>query len=40
MLKIGSDPHIVWDGSTKLEPDDVVMNDNVPLDLEVPTTFG
>ena len=40
VLKIGSDPRIVWDGSTKLEADDVVMDDNVPLDLEAPATFG
>ena len=25
VLKIGSDPRIVWDGSTKLEPDNVVI---------------
>ena len=40
ILKIGSDPRIVWDGSTKLEPDDIVMNDHVPLDSEAPITFG
>ena len=41
VLKISSDPCTVWDGSTKIEPDDVVMNDNVPLplELEASTTF-
>ena len=40
VLKVGSDLCIVWDGSTKLEVDDVVMNDVVPLELEAPATFG
>ena len=38
--KTGSNPCIVWDGSTKIEPDGVVMNDNIPLELEAHTTFG
>ena len=40
VLRIGSDPRIVWDGSTKIEPNDVVMNDIIPMELEAPTTFG
>ena len=36
--KIGSDPSIVWDGSTKLEAEYVVMNDSVSLELEAPIT--
>ena len=40
VLKIGSDPCIVWDGSTKLKADNAIMNDNVPLELQAPVTFG
>ena len=40
VLKPGSDPRLVWDGSTKLLWDDVVMNDIVPLDDEAEITFG
>ena len=40
ILKIKSDPWIVWDGSTKLEADDIVINDHVPLEFETPITFG
>ena len=31
---------VVWDGSTKLEPLDVVMNDYTPTDNEPEVTFG
>ena len=31
---------VVWDGSTKLEPLDVVMNDYTPIDNEPEVTFG
>ena len=39
VLKIGLDPRIAWDGSTQLEPDNVVMNNNLPLELDAPTTY-
>ena len=31
---------VVWDGSTKLEPLDVVMNDYTPIENEPEVTFG
>ena len=31
---------VVWDGSTKFEPLDVVMNDYTPVDNEPEVTFG
>ncbi|KAL7529165.1 hypothetical protein ACHAXR_005018 [Thalassiosira sp. AJA248-18] len=40
VLKLGKDPRLVWDGSTKLLPDDIVMNDIVPLLEEANITFG
>ncbi|KAL7526106.1 hypothetical protein ACHAXR_001323, partial [Thalassiosira sp. AJA248-18] len=40
VLKLGKDPRLVWDGSTKLLPDDIVMNDIVPLLEESNITFG
>lgn len=40
VMKPGKDPRIVWDGSTKLLPDDIVMNDVVPVECEAPITFG
>ena len=40
VLKVGKDPHIVWDGSTKINSDDVVMNDILPLAQEAPISYG
>ena len=40
IIKKGKSPRLVWDGSTKLEPDDIVMNDIVPLEKEAIATFG
>ena len=40
VFKEGSNPRLVWDATTKLEPDDVVTNDYVRLDGEPPITFG
>ena len=40
VIKEGKSPRIVWDGSTKLLPDDVVMNDIVPTTKEAKITFG
>ena len=40
VLKPGSDPRLVWDGSTKLLWDDIVMNDIIPLEDEADITFG
>ena len=31
---------IVWDGSTKISPLDVVLNDYTPVDNEPEVTFG
>ena len=42
-MKAGVPPEdnfLVWNGSTKFEPDDIVMNDLVPLHNEAPITFG
>ena len=36
IIKEGKAPHIVWDGSTKQVPGDVLMNDIMPLDKETP----
>ena len=38
--KPGKSFRIVWDGSTKQRPDDVMMNDVTPTDKESPITFG
>lgn len=40
VIKEGKSPRIVWDGSTKLLPDDIVMNDIVPTENESNITFG
>ena len=40
VFKDGSDPRLVWDGTTKLDKDDVVTNDYVPTADEPPITFG
>ena len=40
VIKEGKDPRLVWDGTTKQELDDKVMNDSVPLDGEPAITFG
>ena len=40
VIAMGKDPRIVWDGSTKLEPDDIVPNDVTPTEHEPPVTFG
>ena len=40
VFKDGSDPRLVWDGTTKQDKDDVVSNDYVPTDDEPPITFG
>ena len=40
VIKIGRNPRLVCDGSTHLEPDDIVMNDIIPLEGEAPITFG
>jgi hypothetical protein len=40
VIKEGKSPRIVWDGSTKLLPDDIVMNDIVPTEHESNITFG
>ena len=34
------DSCLVWDGTTKLEAEDIVMNNVVPLQNEAPITFG
>ena len=39
VIKKGKKPRIVWDSSTKEEPDDIVMNDIVPLERESDMTF-
>ena len=31
---------MVWDATTKLEPDEIVMNDYIPIIAEPPITFG
>ena len=40
VFKEGSDPRLVWDGTTKHDKDDVVSNDYVPTEDEPPITFG
>ena len=42
-MKAGTPPEdnrLVWNGSTKFEPDNIVMNDIVPLHNEAPITLG
>ena len=40
IIKPGKNPRIVWDGSTKRTPMDVVMNDITSTDDEAEVTFG
>lgn len=40
VLKVGKNPRVVWDGSTKRTPMDVVMNEETSLDDELEITFG
>ena len=43
VLKMNAPPEdsrLVWNGTTKIEADDIVMNDIVPLHNEAPITFG
>lgn len=40
VFKEGSDPRLVWDGTTKHDKDDVVSNDYVSTEDEPPITFG
>ena len=40
MFKEGNNPRLVWDGTTKLDKDDVVTNDYVPTVNEPPIAFG
>ena len=40
MLKIGKNPHWVWDGSTIISPWDKVMNEITSTELESEITFG
>lgn len=39
-IKAGSISRLVWDGSTLIYADDIVMNDIIDTDLEAPITFG
>jgi hypothetical protein len=38
-MKEGKNDRIVWDGSTVLNPTDIVMNQITPVDQESPVTF-
>lgn len=40
IIKQGKKDRVVWDGSTKYQPLDIVMNDITPTDLEAEITFG
>ena len=40
VIKPGSSPRLVWDASTMLQADDIVMNNVLPLENEAPITFG
>jgi len=40
VLKFMKNPRMVWDGSTKWAPLDVVLNEVTPIDEEAPVTFG
>ena len=40
ITKEGSNPRAVWDGTTKIEPDDVVMNEVSQSEGEPEVTFG
>ena len=40
ILKEGKNPRVVWDGSTKRTPVDVVLNEITSTDDEAPITFG
>jgi hypothetical protein len=39
VMKEGKNDRIVWDGSTVLNPTDIVMNQITPVDQESPVTF-
>ena len=40
VIKVGKDPRLVWDGSTKRRPDDIVLNEVTPTDDKPEITFG
>ena len=40
VTKEGSNPRAVWDGTTKSDADDVVLNEVTPVDHEPEVTFG
>jgi hypothetical protein len=40
VLKEGKKPRMVWDGSTKFDPFDVVLNEITPTELEAEIDFG
>ena len=40
VMKEGKEPRVVWDGSTLLSPEDLVMNDVTSTDYEADITFG
>ena len=40
IIKSGKNPRVVWDGSTKHTPMDVVINDITPIDDKVVIAFG
>ena len=40
VLKLGSNPRVVWDGTTCPSPNDVVMNEVTPTEDEPDVTFG
>ena len=40
VLKLGSNPRVVWDGTTCPSPNDVVMNEITPTEDEPDVTFG
>ena len=40
VLKVGKKPRMVWDGSTKLTPFDVVLNEVTPTEFEATIDFG
>jgi hypothetical protein len=40
VMKPGKSNHVCWDASTKYGPEEVVLNEVTPMELEVPITFG
>ena len=40
IIKQGKYPRLVWDGTTKRQPSDIMMNDITPINKEAPITFG